>query len=199
MLIKLANRLDGRVNALIDEVKPFIGTGDISGGDARRVEHIVMQLQNVWELYMREFVLNSAVGNATDKSGPVKSLLQERIHSKEHASYVLISKYKRRRNEPDWYKPADIADAVVKLNLTNQPKIIGAVGATPWPLDDLRHVRNFIAHRSKRAAEEVRSLPWFGQHDRIDVGSTAFAYLPGGATNIEVWAQQIKDVGSAML
>lgn len=199
MLIKLANRLDNRVDALVDEARPFIGSAEIARADARRVEHIVMQLQNVWELYVREFVLNSAVGNASDKSGPVKSLLPDLIRSKEHASYVLISKYKKRRNEPDWYKPADIVDAVVKLDLTNQPKIIGAVGATPWPLDDLRHVRNFIAHRSKRAAEEVRGLPWFGQQNRIAVETTAFAYLPGGATNIEVWAQQIKDVGTAML
>lgn len=199
MLIKLAAKLDARIDALLDDAKPFIGGTTLETGEARQVEHIVMQLQNVWELYVREFVLHSAVGNAEDKSGPVRSKLSDPIRSKEHASHILISKYQRRRVEPDWYKPTDIADAAIKLDLTNQAKIIGAVGATPWPLDDLRHVRNFIAHRSKRAAQQVRRLPWFGQNDRLDVGSTALLYMPGGATNVEIWAQQIKTVGAAML
>lgn len=192
MLWGIGGRLSQRVDGLLGEVRrlPSVGTFEIK--ERRQVEHIVYQMQNCWESFVREMILCSATGYYSNRYGPVKSSLSSKITSKEQAAAVLVSLYPRRRFEPDWYLSREAIDAATRLQLSNLPDITAVLGATPWPLDDLRSVRNFFAHRSKRAAKEVRALSWFNSAQSITIENTCFDFDMTGNRRIESWGAFMK-------
>ncbi len=163
------------------------------------MEHAIFQLQNIWEHFVREFVLTSALGTFYSSTGPIVSKLPNKMTSKEHAAHVLMSTYKKRTTEPNWYLPTDAIDAASRLKLSNLSNIAGGLGKTPWLLEDLRYTRNFFAHRSKESAKKVRDMSWFSpKNGAIDVNSTVFFYSYGGAYMIELWATEMKNIAVAL-
>ena len=44
------------------------------------------------------------------------------------------------------------------LNIRNHANVAAALGATPSPVDDLRYIRNFFAHRNMTTAGRVRGV-----------------------------------------
>lgn len=134
-----------------------------------------------------------------DSGGPIPASVPARFRSKEGASAYLISTYKKRTMEPDWYKPIESIDAASRLKIANLSKFAGAVGSTPWLIDELRYTRNFFAHRSKRSALDVRDLPWFSKGQPIEAETTMFAFHIGGLRKIEAWGDFIKTIAGAMI
>lgn len=191
-------RLGCRIDALADFLRPY-ESADLSSVDVFNVERIIIQLQIEWEHFVRNLILDSATGKYRSKSGPVSSNLPVKVPSRKHAGFLLVSQYQRRRNEPDWYLPRDAIQAAGKLVLTNESKIATELGITPWELDDLRHLRNFIAHRSGRAATSVRGAGCVAKTDRIIPSTICFDYLTGGHRRYEGWVAFMKRVGSRLV
>ncbi len=192
MLWGIGARLSQRVDGLLSEVGTLTHQATLEVRERRQVEHIVYQLQNCWESFVRELILCSATGQYRNQSGLVHSSLSRKISSKEQAAIVLISLYPNRSIEPSWYLSDQAINAATKLQLSNLADITAVLGSTPWPLDDLRYVRNFFAHRSKRSAQEVRALPWFNSKQPITVENTCFDFDTTGIRRIEAWGTFMK-------
>tara|TARA_R110000868_G_C10909120_1_gene764831 strand:+ start:1438 stop:2040 length:603 start_codon:yes stop_codon:yes gene_type:complete len=187
-------RLGNRLDSLADNLRRYEAI-DLNNLERFTVERTVIQLQIEWEHFVRAVILDSATGKYRSKSGPVSSGLPLRVLSREHASFVLIEQYHRRRNEPDWYLPFEAIQAAGKLSLTNEGKIATELGISPWKLDDLRFLRNFIAHRSGRSAKNVRSVGCVSKAHRIIPSEICFDFQIGGTRRYEGWVAFMKSAG----
>lgn len=186
-------RLQKRLDEITEQIRPHeVEVSNIS--DLYKVERAIMQLQIEWEHFVRAVILDSAVGRHSTRSGLVRSRLPYHVRNRRHASRILIEQYPRRRHEPDWYLPRDAIQAASLLSLTNENQISTELGVTPWELDDLRHLRNFIAHRSDRAAISVRAASNVTNNDRIEPSRICFEYTPGGLRRYEKWTNFMKGV-----
>ncbi|GAB6967697.1 hypothetical protein JCM25156A_17340 [Komagataeibacter kakiaceti JCM 25156] len=146
-----------------------------------------MQIQIEWELFVRNLILDSATGNFENGNGLIISRSYPSLRSREEAAHRLIGTYRRQQFEPDWYLPTRAIDASMRLGVSNQPQIAAELGVTPWPIEELRHVRNFIAHKSKRSALAVRGTGIIGASAKIDVLEAALQYGTGGAKRYIEW------------
>ena len=191
-------RLNHRIDALGEVLKEY-RLGDTVGIDQFKVERVLIQLQIEWEHFVRAVVLDSATGQFRSRSGPVVSRLPVRVKNREHASLILLSKYKKRSIEPDWYLPSEAISAADKLSLSNYSQIARQLGVSPWELEDLRHLRNFIAHRSNRAAKSVRSTGYIPKSERIIPCKICFDYTLGGMQRYERWIEFMKIVANGMV
>lgn len=191
-------RLGNRIDALANVLRPYHSI-DLSEAEQFNIERTIIQLQIEWEHFVRAVILDSATGKYRAKSGPVSSNLPLKVLSREHASFVLIEQYNKRRTEPDWYLPTDAIQAAGKLNLTNENQIATELGVSPWELDDLRFLRNFIAHRSGRSATSVRSAGCVAKSDRIVPSSICFDFQLGGLRRYEGWITFMKNVGTRLV
>lgn len=155
------------------------------------VERALIQLQIEFELFVRSVILDSATGRFYNSSGNVSSKLTAKLPTRDHASRFIIKKFNRNR-EPDWYLPNVAIQAATHLQLTNLSDISIHLGVTPWTIDDLRFVRNFIAHRSKHSAESIRKAQIVPKQGQIDPIALAYSYSATGKRNYEDWTDFVK-------
>jgi len=177
---------------------------DVDATDKRTILHVycaekaLIQIQIEWEQFVRNLILDSATGNFSNSSGRVWSQKFSQIRSREVAAYILVSTYPQRNIEPDWCLPVQAIQAAQNLDISNFAQISAELGATPWPIDELRHVRNFIAHKSKRSALSLRQTAIVPHSDKIDVLNAAFQYVSGGSKRYENWITFAKGVAKRM-
>lgn len=198
LLERHAWRLGSRIDALAEVLRPH-ENASLARADLFDVERTVIQLQIEWEHFVRAVILDSATGKYRAKSGPVSSTLPMKVLSREHAGFVLIGQYKKRHTEPDWYLPMDAIAAAGKLALTNEATITAVLGVSPWELDDLRYLRNFIAHRSGRSATNLRSAGAVAKADRIVPSAICFDYQQGGLRRYKGWITFMKSVANQLV
>lgn len=199
MLGALVTQLERRVNALEAEMTPLLA-GALTTFDRRQAEHITFQLQNIWELYVRNFILLSATGHAVDSAGRLPTSAPYSFRSREAVRALLLQlQPPRDRFEPRWYRPIDAIKAARRLQIHNLTKVTAAIGSTPWPLEDLRLTRNFFAHRSRSSALELRALNWFLPGDIISVETTLMPFGVGGVRRFDGWCASTKLIARAML
>lgn len=86
----------------------------------------------------------------------------------------------------------------IRLDVSNSSQIAAELGVTPWPIDELRHLRNFIAHKSKRSALSVRGAGIVGTSDKIDVLNAALRYGPDGAKRYVAWTNFSKGAAARL-
>lgn len=197
MLTSLAAQLELRVDALSAEIAPILAA-PIDTAGRRQAEHITFQLQNAWEIYVRNFILTSATGKAVGVAGQIPPCVPPAFRSREAACHYLLRRT-RQQWEPKWYRPANAIAAAASLQIANLGNVSAAIGSTPWPLEDLRLTRNFFAHRSRSSALELRALNWFGPGDTIEVETTLLPFGPGGVRRFDGWCAAMKVVSRAML
>lgn len=162
-------------------------TAQLSSQQVFAAEKALIQVQIEWEHFVRGLILDSATGQFANGSGPVSSRTYIGLRSREAAAHQLIALYPRRAFEPDWYLPAAAIDAAIRLDITNLQIISAELGITPWPIDELRHLRNFIAHKSKRSALGVRGTGIVGATGKINVLDVACQYGASGAKRYIEW------------
>lgn len=195
--MKLAHRvprLESRLDALGALILEELSVSKPLSTRSMMVERAVMQIQVEWEHFVRGIILDSCTGAFSDSRGPVISANLV-ARSREAAAHKLVTLYPRRSFEPDWYLPDQAIDAAFRLGLTNFGTISAELGVTPWVIDDLRHLRNFIAHRSKRSALTIRNsglLPSVGRS--IDVLAVTIDYGRSGTMRFQEWIAFAKGV-----
>lgn len=197
MLGALVTQLERRVNALEAEMTPLLAA-PLTPFNRRQAEHITFQLQNFWEMYVRNFILLSATGHAADSVGLVPASAPFRYRSREAVRALLLQRTKN-HFEPKWYRPADAIKAAQRLQIHNFTNVSAAIGSTPWPLEDLRLTRNFFAHRSRSSALELRAQKWFSPGDIISVETTLMPFVAGGVRRFDGWCASMKLIARAML
>lgn len=194
LLSRRLPKLTCRLNVLADLIS---GVGAQSAHEqVFAAERAIIQIQVEWEQFVRSIVLDSAIGEYYNSTGQVYSGAFSELRSREAAAHKLVSLYSRRRYEPDWYIPNDAIDAADRLAISNFADVAAELGQTPWPIEDLRYLRNFVAHRSKRSALNVRTAGLPNHGASIRVIEIATEYDPGGLKRYDTWINFIK--GSAL-
>lgn len=198
----LARRIP-RFYSRLDRLSGIIAAVDATANRASEqifaAEKALIQIQIEWEHFVRGVVLDSATGQFENGSGPIISRSHPGLGSREAVAHWLIGTYRSRQFEPDWYLPAQAIDASIRLDISNHPQIAAELGVTPWPIDELRHIRNFIAHKSKRSALNVRGTGIVGAYANIDVLDAALQYGPGGAKRYIEWINFSKGAAARLV
>ncbi len=187
LLARRLPRFYRRLDHLLEIVSVVDATADKSSQQILAAERALIQIQIEWEHFVRDLVLDSATGQFVNGSGPVISRSYPDLRSREASAHKLVALFPHRRFEPDWYLPAEAINAAIRLDVSNVPQIAAELGVTPWPIDELRHLRNFISHRSKRSALSVRGTGIVGLSREIDVLAVACQYGPSGAKRYIEW------------
>lgn len=200
--MNLARRLP-RFYRRLDQLSDIISKAELS---ANRTDlqfyaagRALIQLQVEWEHFVRNLILDSATGKFTNGSGQITSLAFPNLASREAAAYKLIETYPNRQYEPDWYLPAQAIDASQRLGVSNFAQIAAELGITPWPIEELRHVRNFISHQSKRSALSVRQTGIVSPSSNIDVLHAATEYSASGMKRYIEWIDFSKGAASRLV
>lgn len=198
-LSKRLPRFEGKIDALHELLSKYDAVSPEVLHNAFAVERAVMQMQVEWELFVRGLILDCATGNFADGHGQVVSSHPTTLPTRERAGHYLVAQYPRSDKEPNWYVPAEAVRAASLLGVSNLANISAQLGVSPWPLDDLRHLRNFIGHRSKSSALKVRQVGLVSPSNRIDTIDVTFAFNNTGTRNYVGWGQFMKYIARQLV
>ena len=176
-------RFENRIDCLAQTIRKLDQRSDLTVPTAYIVERTVIQFQIEWELFVRCLILDSATGRYEDSRGRVFSKKIGRSVTREQACHELIESYRKRDTEPDWYLPVQAIRAADLLGVTNFPNIATNLGLTPWIIEDLRYIRNYIAHRSKQSALQLRKQGLTELSGRINPIFIVLSYGKSGTQN----------------
>lgn len=182
-------RLDQRLSLIEKELDELAAKKVLAHREAFALEKYLMQLQIEWEHFIRRLVLDSATGQYKATSGPVFSTLPNPPKTREQALYALLSTFRKGNGgrEPEWSHSSKAIDAASRLKLSNRDIISDYLGVTPWPLDQMRFLRNYIAHQSKSSAVMLRSQSLTNSSGKILVAQIAFDYTASGVQRYKSW------------
>ena len=159
-------------------------------------EMVVVRLLDSWARFCRNLVVMSAGCRPLTATGN-RLPTAPSVARASDVIPALINKYPRRRREPNWAVSTQCIDAADRLAIHNYRTVAGALGSTNSPVDEVRRVRNFFAHRGEETANEVRGLAFFvpGMHLRIEqlVAQT----VSPGVSRLEFWIVQLRLVAEA--
>jgi len=197
-LSKKLSRTKNNVSFLEAEIAAHEMIGVSNHEQRRIIERCVIQLQIEMELFIRNFILDCATGRFSHSAGIVNSTHAQPFKNRENACDFLLKKNNSRR-EPQWAIPKNAIDAATTLGLSNVAQISAELGVAPWEVDNLRFVRNFIAHRSKESALKLRAFGLASPKDAIDPVAIIIAASPQGGKNYERWAGFIRGVATRLV
>lgn len=195
-LSRRLSRFNSRVDALTNVLGEFDGIAHISDDQIKIIERSIMQFQLEWELFIRNLILDCATGKFENESGAISSRLPQKFATREIACHFLLSNFRRtpQSREPSWYLPSEAIGVASFFQLTNSATVSAELGITPWEIDDLRHFRNFLAHRSKFSARKLRGTGLISPGAKIDPVHVTYSYSPSGAKNYQRWPSFMKQV-----
>lgn len=156
----------------------------------------VVRLHDSWARFCREAVILSACGRTQTLSGTVVSSATG-ISGRRDVIPKLLSTYSRPRFEPRWHIAHECLDAAKRLQVSNMQSL-HALGATGSPSEELRHLRNYIAHRNADTATKVQLSPGLaglGTHKSIGLSR----FVNGGVSQLESWVIDLRAIAKASL
>ncbi len=164
-------------------------------------EMSVIRLYDAWARFCREIIVLSAGGRPCTANGyrlpPVPG-----INEISEVIPFLFDSYPRRyrpRFEPNWARPDKAIQAGQRLNIPNKFTVEAALGATNSPAENLRPVRNFLAHRGKNSANRVRNQNFVSTTDKVNVESIIGKLVPPGIMLFEKWVLDFRSVALASI
>lgn len=187
LLIRRLSRFQNSITLIEAEIARQEANGTESFEKMRTIEGCVLRLHNEVELFIRNLILDCATGRFTDSNGAIGNTLGLSFKNRE-LTYQYLSKKRKTSREPSWAIPKDAIQAATVLGLTNLPKISAELGISPWEIEGLRLVRNFIAHRSKESALKLRACGLAHAGQTINPIAISTADSPYGGKNYVRWA-----------
>lgn len=156
-------------------------------------ESATVQLQDSWSNYCRDLVLRSWKGGIATLGGQLIPMRRGDA-SPRAALAALRSTYSGRLKksqywEPKWFDPNEALDAASRLALTNVGAIASGLGLSPSPLDELRAVRNYFAHKGPQSVQSLN--PYVSSPTSDSVHAFITSPTQGGAVRFERWAAQL--------
>lgn len=187
-------RLEASLDRLVTAVLAAQHDADLQRRRAV-LEHAILRSQDLWGRFWREACLLSATGAARDAAGQKVARAPgcrtfQIAHTKIRAYYRKLN-HPNPHWEPDWHKPAVVAEITRLLQSSNANTLSSAVSAQQNPYQELRLVRNYIAHMGASAARDAYS---------VSGGSAPHEYIlqpVRGVTRFEEWVGRMKLVASA--
>jgi len=159
-------------------------------------EWCALNLHDAWARFCRSLVLDSAFASTTTLSG---TLVPPVVSSEGLAVSAVRKAFSRGGSvwEPQWASAADAVKAAVALRIANRAQVTAGLGASPNPDEDLRLVRNFIAHRNIRTALDLRRLRGrLGAPPGDLVDSLLGMPSPPYSSLFERWIEELISIGA---
>ena len=173
----------------------------VSQGQDRHARYVcemcVIRLLDSWARFNREVIFLSAGARAVTQSG-VRLPLAPNINTRADVLPVLRMTYRTPpRYEPKWAIAAQCIDAAQRLRVQNLGTLSAALGAANSPADELRLVRNFLAHRTEEARRPLQVHPVFAAIRNCAIECTAGMVMAGGVLRFSVWVRGLNAVAQA--
>ncbi len=162
-------------------------------------EMSVIRLYDSWARFCRAAVIISAYGKTETLSGTLLTASSlPSITSRAQVIPTLLSTFKKKKHlyEPDWDRADQCIDAGRRLVIQNLSTMAAALGAVNSPADEIRHVRNFYAHRRQDSCANALSTNCFPVLRR-PVVFRLNDYTTGGTTVIASWIQRLLAIAVA--
>jgi hypothetical protein len=160
-------------------------------------EMCVIKLYDTWERFCRELVLLSAYAEPLSVNGNRVPRIAG-IYTRNDA-ISLVQTIRQYRNLPfhrvSWGDPTASISIAQHLGVHNFQNISLALGVTPSPTEDLRHVRHFLAHRNEHTARNVHQVATNnGLYPTHNVLSILTSLRPPGVSLFELWVIQLRAI-----
>lgn len=158
-------------------------------------EMCIIRLYDLWDRFCRELILLSAYAEPISIRGNrIPRIAGVRTRNDVLSRLRGIQRYS---NRPlyliTWGDPTVSIYIGQKLGVSNFQNISSALGATPSPLQDLRAVRNYLAHRNEKTAQEVHKIAVANglgaTHDALFI---LHSLRTPGVCLFELWVIQIR-------
>ncbi|MGA2749401.1 MAG: hypothetical protein ABSG59_11550 [Verrucomicrobiota bacterium] len=160
-------------------------------------EMATIRLHDSWARFCREVVVSSAADEPFTGKG---MRLPKAPGIRCRGDVIpLIIKSMHLRFEPRWATASQTVQAAAILRIVNLPTVSAALGAANSPAEELRHVRNFFAHRAENTASEIKRQHFFFAGMRMEVIDLLAAAVHGGVSRFESWVLGLRVVGVASI
>ena len=170
--------------------------------EAAAAEYCIVALHDAYSRFVRDLLLRSSIGNAVTAGGSKLGAGSLGVVRLSDALNHLRSSWSSPKPgwwEPRWHLQRDATQVARLLDPPNRAVIIGAIGASTNPNEQLRRVRNFVAHRGPSTSDGADGVAvacgavnWRQPRDiiRIPIAGT-------GEVLFDQWCRQLKAVGRA--
>lgn len=156
----------------------------------------VISLYADWEEFSRRLLYSSAVTRPTTATG---QRLNRAPNVKTYRDVLQVLSGKKRITSNHIVihlgLPEKMVDACKKLDVENTQTITGAILSMDSPADNLRQVRNFLAHQNGSTATQVNSLK-----NRLQT-EDAILWMEdkqlGGGSRFDHWAHGLVQIARA--
>jgi hypothetical protein len=173
--------------------------------EVQLAEYSLGALQDAWSRFVRDLIIRSSLGNATTASGTILGASKHGILTQRDALSILRSQWTKAGMpawwEPSWFRVDAATTAVTILAPGNGSNVVAAIGSSANPIDDLRALRNFAAHRLPNTAALAdavrvanRSGSW--RQPRDIIGAVARGGAPGEVL-FDSWCRRLRVVAAA--
>jgi len=154
-------------------------------------EACVIRLNDAWARFCRQLIIQSAACHAITFSGRVVPLAPNiNVPSEVIPRLLAINNWKY---EPRWHDATICIQAARDLKINNYFDVSAGIGLSPSPLEDLRRVRNFLAHRTKGTARQMEKVAKLLQlSPRTSVDDLLQTYVPPGLTTFSKWVSEMQ-------
>jgi hypothetical protein len=157
-------------------------------------EMSVIRLHDAWARFCKELIVISSYARPYSTNGMVIPRAPG-IDSRQNAlNRAMIRTRGGNRREPRWADANESIDAAQRLGIVNLSNVSMGLGVTPSPVDDLRRVRNFFAHRNDTTAQHVRRI---AHSIGVPMQTPPRELLrqlqaPSGVTLFETWVNKLR-------
>lgn len=165
---------------------------------APHVDGCVVSLWDAWNRLLRRIVMQCCASDTVGLGGQTYKPFAYRteqdvldfLDTKKNRLHISLIE-----REPKWYNVHALNSITTVLGLQNSTQIIAAIGASRVnlgptgtisnPLEDIRLVRNFIAHKAPSTLLSVQRI--MGSLPTDTVHSYLWAKVLGGAERFSTW------------
>lgn len=197
--------LEDRFSEELDELLRIAALVGVGKAEAiPTAEYCIVHLQDAWTRFVGDLVLRSALGNATRSGGqpiapgPLGPITQRDSLTWLRARWQEKGKKKPFYWNPNWFTTKDSDRAVDLLQPTNGQDLKTALGAAANPIEDIRVLRNFIAHRGESSAGKLYPLAQGWRPGWRQPADLVFHRpIPGVETRFEEWCRRLRLVAGA--
>lgn len=195
-------RFSRKADAIAATFRFAAGPADLGCLDAHAFsrEAAAILLQDQWNSFCRDLIIGSWRGGVTTMGGvnlPSRTGPTGEAVALTALRATYTGKQKKSGNwEPKWFDALAAIDAARRLAVPNFNSVVAGIGITPSPLDELRAVRNYFAHRGRETVTRLAPFVPAGVSDAA-VHALITGTTLGGAMVLERWASELDTMARA--
>lgn len=162
-------------------------------------EWCIIALHDAWVSHCRALVLTSAVAGCETLAGVRVPPVAGVRNANRAVALVRASLAPKAPAywEPRWGDAREAIRAAQALGINNFVQVSGALGSTPSPAEDLRVVRNYVAHRNHTTAPAVRRLTNLAGFVDPTLDGYLIAIVGPLESRYRSWVRELRSIATA--